>query len=445
MHTAMATVLGAILWFSLYVNAHMMIAKPTPYGKSTLNNSPLSADGSDFPCKQRPGVYDVQGASNNLPLGSTQELSFLGSAVHGGGSCQLSITYDFPPSKTSTYKVIDSIEGGCPAGAAGNLPENPNGSGASTFKYTLPTGLPGGNATIVWTWFNKIGNREMYMNCAPVSLSGGSSKRAATNSFYQGLPDMFVANIGNGCKTQDSTDLAFPNPGSVVQKAGSGALTPPTGTCPAGGSNSTSGTSSASAAAGSGSSGGGSSGSGASGSGSSGSGSSGSSGSSGTNNGLYAPSGAAGTGASSAPSATSAAPASGGSPGSSAGASGSAPSGSAGSGSAGSGSGAASGGAASGGAPTGGSKASTGGASGGNGTASAGGSSSGTCNASSAGQSLCNGPNQIGTCDPSGNVVWIPVASGTTCSNGYMVAAAGAKRSYSRFARSHLRRGRRFT
>lgn len=224
------------------VDAHMILNKPTPYGKSTLNNSPLAGDGSDYPCKQRPGVYDAQGANNVMPLGSTQELSFTGSAVHGGGSCQISITYDKEPTKNSIFKVIHSIIGGCPAkGIQGNLPSDPNGSGASKYNFKIPEDLPTGEATIAWTWFNKVGNREMYMNCAPVTITGGSAKRARSvpvlrrdQSAYNTLPDMFKANIGNGCTTADSKDVDFPNPGSSVEKDGGGAAAPPNGSCGSG-------------------------------------------------------------------------------------------------------------------------------------------------------------------------------------------------------------------
>lgn len=204
------------------VQAHMLMSSPTPYGKDSLNNSPLEADGSDFPCKQRPGVYDAPAEENILNIGEDNPLTFQGSAVHGGGSCQVSLTKDLEPTKDSKWMVIKSIEGGCPANVDGNLPENPDGSGATEFKYSVPEGIEPGKYTLAWTWFNRIGNREMYMNCAPVTVKGGSKKRSPGTSPVKrdaSFPDMFVANV-NGCTTTEGKDIRFPNPGETVEYAG---------------------------------------------------------------------------------------------------------------------------------------------------------------------------------------------------------------------------------
>lgn len=181
---------------------------PVPYGASSLTNGPLAADGSDFPCKQRAGVYDIT-KMNSIAVGAPQSLSFTGSAVHGGGSCQVSITLDEKPTKDSQFKVIHSIVGGCPSNVTGNLPENASGSQAATFDFKVPDGFPNGKATLAWSWLNKVGNREFYMNCAPIEISGGSDDK----SYFNSLPDMFVANIGSSCGTAENQDFVYPNPG----------------------------------------------------------------------------------------------------------------------------------------------------------------------------------------------------------------------------------------
>ena len=222
-------------------SGHMLMATPKPYTSPVIDNSPLLPDGSNFPCKAPPGTK-YAGTTITMPIGSSQSLSFTGSAVHGGGSCQISVTYVSPPPKDpSQWDVIYSIEGGCPAkNVAGNLPDNPDGTGAGVYSFKIPEGVKTNTpATLAWTWFNKIGNREMYMNCAPVTFTGGSSKRDSYDNATMleprdaSFPAMFTANIGNGCTTVDSADLEFPNPGTALDKFGSSPLTPPTGTCAA--------------------------------------------------------------------------------------------------------------------------------------------------------------------------------------------------------------------
>ncbi|KAH7061011.1 hypothetical protein BKA63DRAFT_484618 [Paraphoma chrysanthemicola] len=137
--------------------AHMILKYPKPYGALTLNNSPLEANGADFPCKQRSGVYDVT-VMNQWKAGERQSVSFDGTAVHGGGSCQFSVTTDMQPTKSSRWKVIHSVVGGCPANAEGNLQGDEH---AETFNFIVPRDLPSGSYTFAWTWFNRRGRREM--------------------------------------------------------------------------------------------------------------------------------------------------------------------------------------------------------------------------------------------------------------------------------------------
>lgn len=135
----------------------------------------------------------------------------------GGGSCQISLTKDLEPTKDSVFQVIHSIEGGCPTSSAGNIGGDPNAADPTTFDYQIPQGIAPGKYTLAWTWFNKVGNREMYMNCAPIVVSGGGSKRSVDDDEYEPsynetadfelaardatFPSMFVANIPVSIKT----------------------------------------------------------------------------------------------------------------------------------------------------------------------------------------------------------------------------------------------------
>lgn len=218
--SVLVAVLGATA-----VNAHMIMTNPVPYGKETLNNSPLAADGSDFPCKLRSGAFDIT-EENTIAIGASHALSFEGSATHGGGSCQISLTTDREPTKQSEWKVIKSFEGGCPANVDGNMAGGASMKDPYQFSFTIPEGIEAGKYTLAWTWFNRIGNREMYMNCAPVTVTGGSAKRSTEVEIppviekrTANFPPMFVANI-NGCTTKEGIDIRFPQPGEYVQYLG---------------------------------------------------------------------------------------------------------------------------------------------------------------------------------------------------------------------------------
>lgn len=64
----------------------------------------------------------------------------------------MSLLPGFEPSKTNAdFRVIKSIEGGCPAmNMEGNLEagQNPN-----TYNFTIPSSVPAGDYTLSWTWY----------------------------------------------------------------------------------------------------------------------------------------------------------------------------------------------------------------------------------------------------------------------------------------------------
>jgi hypothetical protein len=177
--------------------------------------------GGNFPCH---GVKLTDGPVTNLAVGQSVPLQFeLGgganTAVHGGGSCQISLTYETDPAalkNPSSWHVIKSYVGGCPTDAKGNLNTAvmcPNGypECVNALDFTVPPEVQNGNAILAFTWFNNVGNREMYMNCAKVSVSGGQNQLSQ-------LPNMLVANINNGCSSTEGFNIDFPDPGKYVQK-----------------------------------------------------------------------------------------------------------------------------------------------------------------------------------------------------------------------------------
>jgi len=249
--------------------AHMQMSNPSPLRDPHANRpnepkdynilNPLNADGSNFACK---------GYQWNTPwtpvatyeAGGTYNMSVIGGATHGGGSCQLSFSCD----GGVNFKVVKSIIGGCPL--------------QSQYAFTVPTELGKlGRTTCLfaWTWyveqfgvkwsdmvlimsrFNKVGNREMYMNCAgkqhvlprqhkvkflintvvnivPRSTRTTSSKsshsqhlavrdtakvNAVAQAALASYPDLFVANLAsiNTCVAPETHDVVFGDPGRAVQ------------------------------------------------------------------------------------------------------------------------------------------------------------------------------------------------------------------------------------
>ncbi|KAF5523202.1 hypothetical protein CGCA056_v004131 [Colletotrichum aenigma] len=215
-----------ILTFAYLSSAHMMMSDPPPL-KAKINpntaegnidysyTNPLSSSGSDYPCK---GHLSVLGTSEAAPVdtwntGEDHTITLSGHTTHNGGSCQVSISVD----GGNTFKVLRSIIGGCPAGDGYQI------------SFTLPDDTPSSDqAILAWSWFNNLGNREMYMNCAVIKIGNGGS-----GNNFRAQPDIFRANVGNGCRTVDNADVMIPNPGSNVEFVSSNAV-PPTGDCESG-------------------------------------------------------------------------------------------------------------------------------------------------------------------------------------------------------------------
>lgn len=207
--------------------AHMEMTSPPPF-KSKANphangdvdysmTAPLEAGGGNFPCKGYHSLFGTPAGASvaDWKAGGSYSMTITGGANHGGGSCQASLSFD----KGETWKVIHSYVGNCP------------GAGTTSYDFKVPADTPSGEAIFAWTWFNQIGNREMYMNCAAVTIGGGSSKKRA--SALSSRPSMFVANVNNGCSTEEGSDLEFPDPGPDTSNDSS-KTAPPKGSCASG-------------------------------------------------------------------------------------------------------------------------------------------------------------------------------------------------------------------
>jgi hypothetical protein len=201
-------------------NAHLFIAEPMPI-QGSAPKDPLDPSGSNFPCHGAPlptsGGQKIV-AGETFPLKFEMGINGANWAVHGGGSCQLAILSDASnAADPSSWNVIYSIEGGCPSNTKLNLQPgykactSPGQSDCmNSWDIPMPKDVKSGNTILSWTWFNTVGNREMYQNCVNVDIAGGSG----TGSF----PPLFVANLAsvNDVKTTENFDVAFPEPGEFV-------------------------------------------------------------------------------------------------------------------------------------------------------------------------------------------------------------------------------------
>jgi len=229
-YTTLAAFLAA---FAAGVSAHMQVIDP-PVLRGKTNTlatnvdfnmvAPLEENGSNFPCKGYLADLGTPAGGSSKTYTAGQPVSFKTEgleAAHNGGSCQVSLSFD----QGKTWKVIKSFIGNCVRSAGGNVFD-----ANQVYDFTIPAEAKAGDALWAWTWFNQTGNREMYMNCAHITIEGSGT------STLNDRPDMFVANVGSaggGCGTEAGKDVEFPNPGADVERspAKNGASTAPPTTC----------------------------------------------------------------------------------------------------------------------------------------------------------------------------------------------------------------------
>jgi hypothetical protein len=112
--------------------------------------SPLGVppDFFTFPCKGFPkGPSVVTFDTNEI------KVTLEGTAVHGGGHCQFGISYD-----DRNFVVLKTVLTNCLLDSM-------------SYSFQIPEDTRGKGVTVFWTWINRIGNREYYMECTDVTVN----------------------------------------------------------------------------------------------------------------------------------------------------------------------------------------------------------------------------------------------------------------------------------
>ncbi|KAJ1658708.1 hypothetical protein IWQ61_002093 [Dispira simplex] len=91
-----------------------------------------------------------------VQAGSSITVVFEGSAIHNGGHCEFSLSYD----GGKQFVAIQTILKTCFLSG-------------KTFNVPIPQDAPSGKAVFAWSWVNASGNREFYMTCSDIEIQGG--------------------------------------------------------------------------------------------------------------------------------------------------------------------------------------------------------------------------------------------------------------------------------
>ncbi|KAJ2873886.1 hypothetical protein GGH93_002848 [Coemansia aciculifera] len=118
--------------------------------------------------------------------GQSVTIKFNPSGVsHSGGNCEFSISYDGGKTFAVIHRELQyCFVGKKPSGTTNTVSVN-------SYTFNLPADLPSSDkAVFAWSWVNASGNREFYMNCADVAITG------STSTSYTGT-EMVIANYGD--------------------------------------------------------------------------------------------------------------------------------------------------------------------------------------------------------------------------------------------------------
>jgi hypothetical protein len=171
--------LCAILLTSLPTSlAHIQVSNPPPRGSqyNPLWTGPIDYDimapsgpSKPFPCQGKPSGDVVR----TIAAGTSLSVNFLVGANHDGGHCQFAFSYD----EGTTWVVVHTITRSCFQQNQGN------------YVVPIPSSMPPCEKCIfAWTWINAMGNREFYMNCVDVKITGNGNAIAGPRLFVANLP-----------------------------------------------------------------------------------------------------------------------------------------------------------------------------------------------------------------------------------------------------------------
>lgn len=106
-----------------------------------------------------------------VKAGKNLRVDLKDNASHKGGHCEFSVSYD-----EKNWVSLRTIKYNCLLRGF-------------SFNVPIPKTMPNGRVVLAWTWINREGNREFYMNCIDLEITGGRTRGTVTG------PRMLVANF----------------------------------------------------------------------------------------------------------------------------------------------------------------------------------------------------------------------------------------------------------
>jgi hypothetical protein len=189
--------------------SHIIMASPPGSNSAADNKAPMKSG----LCEKNQPVETV----TQVIAGNSIQVTLKGSAPHGGGGCFFSLSYD----NGKTFQIIYKTDAQCPI--------------KTDYSITIPKDIPSGPALFVWSWVPvHSGQKEYYMTCSKISVSGGtaSKMRGISMPIYNlpGYPE-FYQNGPQKSRTKnwvDSVKFDNRNPTASSVSSGSGVSYVPT-------------------------------------------------------------------------------------------------------------------------------------------------------------------------------------------------------------------------